>query len=565
MKILVAGTCPETLTLLGRAIASLGDEACFCEDAASTQEHCRSHLFPLIILDQVLPDRDGFELSDQIRSDLRGTVSFILVAAAVSPADCLDLLEAGPDDILFHPLDLDTVRLRLVMAKKRVEEQRREKQRIRTTQALVTALETMQLGVTITDTEGKILYTNPGDAAMHGYETGELIGRDARLFSPSCHRNCLTVEQMKPLRSWKRESVNVRKDGTLFPVQLLSDVVRDGEDGVIGIVTTCEDITERKSAEELRRKSEQLFHDTAEAATVLMWMITADSLENFLDQRWLNSTGRKVADQVGAWSANMQPDDLQQCRQVCCAAFEKRENFRVEYRLKDRQGAYRWILDHGAPWFLADGRFAGYIGSCLDITDRKQAEAQLQHDASHDPLTGLPNCALFQARLAAAVDQTRGAEGYLFAVLFLDVDGFKLTNDNHGHLVGDRLLVAVAERIQAALRPGDTVGRIGGDEFAILLDDLKEENDAILVAERILDEFSTPLRVEGREMRTSISIGISFNRREMRTIEDLMRGADRAMYRAKAMGKARYVIFGGNPGLSHLSRQAMNRPVRKPV
>lgn len=564
MKILVAGTCSETLILFERVIAPLGDEAVFCEDAAIAREHCRSHMFPIIILDQVLPDRDGFEVAAQIRSDLRGAAGFILVAACVPPADCLDLIEDGPDDILFHPLDPGAVRLRLLMARKRVEELTREKQRIRTTQALVTALETMQLGVTITDIEGRIMYTNSGDAAMHGYEPGELIGRDARIFSPSSRGNNLTLEQMKQLKSWKRESVNVRKDGTVFPVQLVSDVVHDGKDGVIGIVTTCEDITGRKNAEELRRRSEQRFHDVAEAATVLMWMTTADSLENFLDQRWVNSTGRKMTDQVGAWSANMHPEDLQQCRQVCRAAFEKRENFRVEYRLKNRQDEFRWILDHGAPWFLADGRFAGYIGSCLDITDRKQAEAQLQHDATHDPLTGLPNRALFQARLAAAADQTRGPEGYLFAVLFLDMDGFKLTNDNHGHLTGDRLLVTVADRIQEALRPSDTLARMGGDEFAILLDDLNEENDAIDVAERILNEFKTPLCVDGREVRTSISIGISFNQWERRAVDDMLLEADRAMYRAKAMGKARYVISDRNGVVPRLTAYSTNPRARKP-
>lgn len=269
MKVLVAGTDSNTLSLLKTAVSSLGDEVCLCENAAGVRRHCRNDAYPLLILEDMLPDRDGFELCAEIRSELRDAVKVILVIAGRASAEWSNLMTDGPDDILFHPLEHDTLTIHLRLAKKRIS---REKQRIRTTQALVTAIETMQLGITVTGTDGSILYSNAADAAMHGYKGKELIGQNARLFSPSVYWNWMSVDQINRLGSWKRESVNVRKDGTVFPVQLLSDVVRDEEDSVVGIITTCEDISERKRAEELRRNSEQRFHERAQAAAVLMWM-----------------------------------------------------------------------------------------------------------------------------------------------------------------------------------------------------------------------------------------------------------------------------------------------------
>ena len=178
-----------------------------------------------------------------------------------------------------------------------------------------------------------------------------------------------------------------------------------------------------------------------------------------------------------------------------------------------------------------------------DITERRRAEEQLLHDAFHDSLTGLPNRALFIDHLKLAVNHCRRRKGYLFAVLFIDLDRFKVINDSLGHMVGDELLIAIARRLEICLRDGDTIARLGGDEFTILLDGIKDYGDAQRVAERVQELLEQPFGLSGRELFVTASIGIKYSRGGDEQPEDLLRDADTAMYCAKALGKAQYQVF----------------------
>jgi diguanylate cyclase (GGDEF)-like protein/PAS domain S-box-containing protein len=178
-----------------------------------------------------------------------------------------------------------------------------------------------------------------------------------------------------------------------------------------------------------------------------------------------------------------------------------------------------------------------------DITDRKLAEQQLHHDAFHDALTGLPNRALFMDHLKLAIGRSKRSGKQLFAVLYLDLDRFKIINDSLGHTIGDQLLVGIADRLKNNLRPGDTVARLGGDEFTILVEDIADEKESVQVAERIQNELSVPFMLNGREVFTTVSMGIAPGSTGYERAEDILRDADTAMYRAKSLGKARYEIF----------------------
>jgi len=242
-------------------------------------------------------------------------------------------------------------------------------------------------------------------------------------------------------------------------------------------------------------------------------------------------------------------------RQLVAAALAAGQPMRtVEVVVDDR--VFSWTY-HPHPQLGVVHLFAD------DITARRAVEDQLRHDALHDALTGLPNRHLFMERLARAVLQERRREGYLFAVLFLDLDRFKVVNDSLGHSVGDELLVAVAGRLRNSVRETDTVARFGGDEFAVLLDDIGAVEDAVRAADRMQQALAAPVSLSGYEVFTSASIGIALSSTAYGRPDHLLRNADMAMYRAKAAGTGRHELFDRAMHALALTRLQMETDLRR--
>jgi diguanylate cyclase (GGDEF)-like protein len=261
--------------------------------------------------------------------------------------------------------------------------------------------------------------------------------------------------------------------------------------------------------------------------------------------------------QLDDWLARIHPEDVESFRtKIADHRAARTKHFEAEHRLRHQSGEFRWMLARGLAVYDTSGQATRMAGSLTDITDRKHAEDQFRHDALHDRLTGLPNRALFEDRLAHALQRLKRSPEYRFAVMFLDLDGFKAVNDQRGHQAGDKLLVEVAGRLSSIVRPVDTVGRQGGDEFTMLLDGVKDLENAVVIAERVLKDFAAPFVLDGGPIMVSTSIGIAMSSATYETAAEILRDADLAMYRAKAFGKARFEVF--SPGLP----ERVDTPVR---
>ncbi len=242
------------------------------------------------------------------------------------------------------------------------------------------------------------------------------------------------------------------------------------------------------------------------------------------------------------WVARIHPDETPEVLAKMNQLFE-RDRHVHEYRFRHGDGTYRWMRDELRLVRDAQGSPLEIIGYWIDITDKKQLEEQLIHDAFHDALTGLPNRALFMDRLGVAFVRAKRQTDYLFAVLYLDLDRFKNVNDSLGHVTGDELLLAVAKRLQSGVRACDSVARLGGDEFAVILEDIGTITDALAITGRVHAAMELPFTVASYEVFTTVSIGIAMNHPDYARPEQLLRDADTAMYRAKALGRACHVVF----------------------
>ena len=307
-------------------------------------------------------------------------------------------------------------------------------------------------------------------------------------------------------------------------------------------VATARAERRRQHAEHALSESEQRYRSLFEQSRDAIYMTERDGEILELNRAALALLGYEAGDLIGRDVRTIYADPADRTRFL--AEIGDRDEVRdFEVRLRHRDGRDLWCLL--SSWARRDphGQVAGYQGIIHDITDRKATEQRLTHEAFHDPLTRLPNRALFMDRLERAVARRRRGEERDLAVLFLDLDRFKVVNDSLGHLVGDELLRRMARVLSEAVREEDTVARIGGDEFAILIDGIDDPADPTHVAERIQERLRTPFRLADHDVFSSLSIGIALGGADVGSPEDLLREADSAMYRAKELGPARYQIF----------------------
>lgn len=239
------------------------------------------------------------------------------------------------------------------------------------------------------------------------------------------------------------------------------------------------------------------------------------------------------------WRPRVHPDDAERTLGALQAAIAARTKFVTDFRVLLPGGGVRWIAGLGQVETDAAGNATEVVGLSLDITDRKEAEARIAHLACHDPLTGLANRTLFQARLEEEFARVN-RRGASFALFCLDLDRFKAVNDTHGHMVGDALLQIIADRIRGVIRREDTLARIGGDEFVIIQTESDQPQSAAVLAERLIDVVQQSIEHEGLTLSVGLSVGIALAPSGGDDPLTLYNSADRALYRAKAEGRNTY-------------------------
>jgi diguanylate cyclase (GGDEF)-like protein/PAS domain S-box-containing protein len=338
------------------------------------------------------------------------------------------------------------------------------------------------------------------------------------------------------------------------------------------------EVVERRRSEQATRASEDRYALAAAAANDGLWDWDLAARTIYYAPRWKSMLGfaeHEVGSAESEWFDRVHPDDLPDLRKAMDDHLAGRaEHFRFEHRMRHRDGSDRWMLTRGLAMRDAAGRAVRVAGSQTDFTDRRMAEEQLRHDAHHDALTGLANRALLTARLSACLTRAAQEAAAPCAVLFLDLDRFKVINDSLGHIVGDKLLVEVGRRIAACVREvrgnrpardADLVARVGGDEFVVLLDGADAAGDAARVAASILKSLASPFQVDGHEIVSLASIGVAIGHAAYRTSTDLLRDADTALYRGKAAGRGRIEHFDPSMHDVVVGRWRMENDLRRAV
>ncbi len=487
------------------------------------------------------------------------------------------------------------------------EEVSRRKQAEENLYQLQKAVDMMQLGITITNLDGNIIYINPAQAEMHGYTEQELLGQKIDVFTPPAHQKPLTLESIKSWKGLIREGISVRKNSTTFPVRLLSEVLKCAEGEPCAIVTSSEDISERKHTDaELKKYRKQLEEMVAGRTTELMAtneILQQEILEHQRTEAALQKSQERyrivleavpdpimVYDRKGeiaylnpafsrifGWTLhdvrrdgiNFIPiEHLDETRIISSQIQRGKTISGIEsYRLT-KGGERVNVSISGAGFFDDDQRLQGSVITLQDITARKKTEEEIRFLAYHDDLTSLPNRKSFYMRLEDTLLQSqshgrqhRRTNENPWAVLFLDLDKFKNVNDTLGHDVGDDLLQKAAKRLQDCVRKSDYIFRLGGDEFTVILTNLTHDTDVVKVTQKIRHEIAQPYTIQNHEVYVTVSVGISVYPIDGQDVETLVKNADIAMYAAKE-NRQGYRIFSSEMNTKAQERMNLENNLR---
>lgn len=496
----------------------------------------------IVISDVLMPIMDGFTLCQEIRRLPEGEFVPILMVTGLDDLESIQrAYDVGATDFIAKPFNWLVLSQRvkhMARIRRLTDDLRKGQRKIR---ALLYAIPDAMFRI---DKEGLILEAKESREIEFARPLPGLIGKRIFETMPLATARSLLEASERVLGRVATETYEYQLmiNGSFHDLE--ARLVASGEDEVLIIVR---DITERARAEKELRESRERYELAMLGANDGLWDWNMRTNEVHYSSRWKSMLGfgdDEIGDSPDEWFGRIHPDGMEQVKILVNAHAEGiTPHFEAEHQILHKDGTYRWVLTRGQAVRDESGKPYRMAGSQTDITDRRRAQDQLLHDAFYDPLTGLPNRSLLINRLEHALRRTKRSKTYLFAILFMDLDRFKNVNDSLGHICGDRLLVEVGRRLTSCVRAEDTVARIGGDEFVILLDNIPAAESASSAVARIEKALSAPVTLDGHDVFSPASIGIAIGSSNYEKAEDVLRDADIAVYRAKAMGRARHVLF----------------------
>ena len=521
----------------------------------------------LILLDINMPQMNGIEVCERLKSDRRlAGIPVIFLSALNESEDKIKAFRSGGVDYVTKPFQLAEVlarvetHLELRRLQRTIERHSDHLEamvRSRTTELvdanrqlelLAEALKAAPSAIGITDASGSLVWTNPAFSALSGYSAEEVMGKNRRLLNSGkqdqkfYERMWTTISSGK---TWQGEIVNRRKDGSDSTEEMIIAPVSLQASRITHFVTINQDISERKRSEEELRKAEEKYRAIFEDAVVGIFRTTPDGRLVDVNRAFARMHGYDSA-------AELLPDVATMTRQIFVDAEQMKAWAEVldsdgvisgaEVKICRRDRTHKWGLLNIRGVRNTDGDMVFYEGTIEDVTDRKLAQEQVHFLAYYDVLTELPNRALLRARLDKALADARRRTDKV-ALLFLDLDRFKIINDSLGHSFGDLLLQQVEARLKSVTREEDTVARVGGDEFVIVLTCAENAKEVALAAERVVNSVTGEFVVHGHSLSITCSLGISMFPEHGTDSEALIKNADAAMYCAKENGCDNYRFF----------------------
>lgn len=496
----------------------------------------------IVFSDYAMPHFSGDKALSLLRQ-YDQDVPFIFVSGNIGEETAVAAMKAGAQD---YVMKSNLKRLVPVVQRELAEAElrRRQRQAEDKLRKLSMVVENAVDGVFITDNSGQIEYVNPAFERMTGFSGREVSGRDPGLLNSGRHDKAFFRRMWQTLHEgqvFRDTLINRRKDGREFYEEKAIMPLLDAQGGISHFVSIGRDVTAQVHERAERERMNAIIEATPDFVAI------ADERGRLL---YVNRAGCEMlglGSQPGGWDGvgleDLCHDDTARIRlQEALATAQRKGLWESETELCSRDGSVlpvsQVILAHTG----ADGKVEFYSTIARDITERKRFESQLQYQASHDMLTGLPNRVLLMHRLQMEMDRAR-RHSTRAAVLFLDLDNFKRVNDSLGHQAGDALLQRVAWRLGNCLRPNDTVARLGGDEFAIVMSDVRHIDNILTIIHKLRAAFDSPILVGAHELFVGFSAGIAVYPNDGDTQDILLQNADTAMYRAKAMGKGEYQFY----------------------